>query len=488
MTTVAPVRVRFAPSPTGELHLGGARTALFDFLFARQQGGAHILRIEDTDQARYVPGAMDRFFADLAWLGIEFDEGPQTGGNYAPYTSSERTELYQKAAQELLENGHAYRCWCTPERLEKMRADQMAAKQPPRYDRHCLNLTNHELEVMSHEKRRFVVRMKVPEGVTTFTDLVRGEITVNNKEIDDQVLLKSDGFPTYHLAATIDDHLMAITHVLRSEEWLPSTPKHLILYQMFGWQPPKFAHLPLILNKERRKLSKRKDGEAVWIATYRNQGYLPEAMVNYLALLGWNPGTEQEFFTLDELIKVFSLDRAQSAGAIFDPEKLKFMNAHYLRQLTNELIVEKLRAGDFLFPDLSAQDNRLLAKWVAISRDRMQILSEFEQLVWPIVHLGDYPAERLIFKKSDRERTKEGLTTVYRLLTAAAAETWQSIESLQTVLESAVSDDLTNGDVFWPTRVALSGQEASPSPAELLWVLGQKTALERVERAIQKLK
>lgn len=487
MTAVAPVRLRFAPSPTGEVHLGSARTALFDYLFARHNGGTHILRIEDTDQARYVEGSMDRFLADFAWLGIEFDESPVVGGSYGPYIQSERTKLYQEAAQKLLDQGEAYTCWCSPERLEKMRADQMAAKQPPRYDRHCLNLTSHELEVMTHEKQPFVVRMKVPEGVTTFTDLVRGEIAVNNQEIDDQILIKSDGFPTYHLAVVVDDHEMEISQVFRAEEWLPSTPKHLILYQMFGWQAPVFAHLPMVLNKERRKLSKRKDGELVWISTYRNQGYLPEALVNYLAFMGWNPGDEREFFTMNELIKEFSIERVHSAGAIFDIDRLKYINAHYLRQLTNEGIVERLRAGDFLSPDLSAQDNRLLVKWVAITRDRMQILSEFEQLVWPILNLGDYPVDRLIFKKSDRERTKEGLTTVYRLLTAAAAGTWQSIESLQTVLENAVSSDLTNGDVFWPTRVALSSQEASPSPAELLWVLGKEDSLDRIEQALQKL-
>lgn len=482
------VRVRFAPSPTGEVHLGSARTALFDYLFARHHNGTHILRIEDTDQARYVEGAMDRFFADLAWLGIEFDEGPQVGGDYGSYISSERTELYQKAAQELLDKGHAYRCWCTPERLTEMREAQMAAKQPPRYDRRCLTMKQEERMRNQALRLAYVVRMKVPAGETVFTDLVRGEVRVNNKEVDDQILLKSDGFPTYHLAAIVDDHVMKISHVLRSEEWLPSTPKHLLLYQMFGWQIPEFAHLPVILNKERRKLSKRTDGEAVWIATYRKEGYLPEAVVNYLAFMGWNPGDEREFFTMDELIKEFSMKRVHAAGAIFDSEKLKFVNAHYLRQLDDETIVQKLRDGDFLSTELSTHDNRWLAKWVRISRDRMQILSEFETIVGPIFNLSEYPTERLLFKKSDRERTMRGLRTVLVRLQHVPEPTWDSIEELQTVLTKAVSEaGLTNGDVFWPVRVALSGLEASPSPAELLWALGQSTSLARIKEALSRL-
>jgi glutamyl-tRNA synthetase len=308
---------------------------------------------------------------------------------------------------------------------------------------------------------------------------------VENKEIDDQVLLKSDGFPTYHLANIVDDHAMQISHVFRAEEWLPSTPKHIILYSMFGWQPPAFAHLPMVLNKDRRKLSKRKDGAAVWISTYRNQGYLPQALVNYLAFMGWNPGDEREFFTMDQLIKEFSVERVHSAGAIFDVDRLKYINAHYLRQLTNDELVAKLRDGDFLSPDISSLDNRLLAKWVQISRERMQTLGEFENLVWPLVKLGDYPAERLIFKKSDEERTKKGLDTVYQILDTLSDSQWASINTLQEELAKAVTSGLTNGDVFWPTRVALSGQDASPSPAELLWVLDKEESLTRLQKALK---
>ncbi len=480
------VRLRFSPSPTGEVHLGSARTALFDYLFARHLGGTHILRIEDTDQGRYVPGSMERFFEDFAWLGIEFDESPVVGGPYAPYIQSERTELYQKAAQELLDKGFAYKCWCTSERLTQMREAQMAAKQPPRYDRQCLRLTPVEREAKTKEQTPFVVRMRVPEGQTTFTDLVRGEITVDNKEVDDQVLLKSDGFPTYHLAAIVDDHAMAISHVLRAEEWLPSTPKHLMLYQMFGWEPPAFAHLPLILNKERRKLSKRKDGEIVWIATYRRDGYLPEAIVNYLAFMGWNPGDEREFFTMDELINEFSVERVHSAGAIFDPEKLKFINAHYLKKLSDDELLQKLLTGNFLgaFHDLP---NEELLRWVHILRDRAQILSEFESMIANLLKLDDYPSERLIFKKSDKTRTLLGLTTAVRLLETATPATWESIEKIQTALEAFDSKSLANGDIFWPVRVALSGADASPAPAQLLWALGRDESLARITNAVHKL-
>lgn len=481
------VRVRFAPSPTGEVHLGSARTALFDYLFARHHKGAHILRIEDTDQTRYVEGAMERFFDDLAWLGIEFDEGPQVGGGFGPYVQSGRSDRYRQAAHELLEKGYAYKCWCSPDRLAEMREAQMAAKQPPRYDRHCLRLSKEQIANSEQGNIPYVIRMRVPEGKTTFTDLVRGEVTVDNKEVDDQVLLKSDGFPTYHLAAVVDDHAMRISHVLRSEEWLPSTPKHLMLYQMFGWQPPHFAHLPVILNKERRKLSKRKDGESVWIATYRKEGYLPEALVNYLAFMGWNPGNEREFFTMDELIKEFSLERVHGAGAIFDPVRLKFMNAHYLRELTDAEILGKLLAGNFVPTQLAAMAEEVLLKWVHISRDRMQTFGEFAELTSPIVELADYPAERLIFKKSDRDRTKRGLTSSFQLLASSSGDLWDNQAELQAILDEAVSDELANGDVFWPTRVALSGLEASPSPAELLWVLGRDESLRRLEAAVARM-
>lgn len=483
-----PIRLRFAPSPTGEVHLGSARTALFDYLFARHHGGKHVLRIEDTDRARYVAGAMDRFFEDLAWLGIEFDERPPMSAPYGPYVQSERARRgdYHRAAQQLLDAGDAYTCWCTPERLARMREAQAAAKQAPRYDRHCLNLSAEERAAKEASGEPFVIRMRVPTGQTTFTDLVRGTITIDNKEIDDQVLLKSDGFPTYHLAAVVDDHAMRISHVFRSEEWVPSTPKHILLYQMFGWQPPRFAHLPLILNKERRKLSKRKDGPGVWISTYRAQGYLPEAVVNYLAFMGWNPGDEREFFTMDKLIKEFSIERVHGAGAIFDIDKLRFINAHYLRKMTDLDLANKLRREGFVPAFKDFPEDRV-AKWVRVLRDRCQTLSEFAPQIGQLINLAEYPADRLIFRKSDRNRTKDGLAFARQALQDSSAAAWGSIEALQALLGGFDASRLNNGDIFWPIRVALSGLEASPSPAELLWVLGKKESLARINTALNKL-
>lgn len=481
-----PVRVRFAPSPTGELHIGSARTALYNYWLAKQTGGALVLRIEDTDQTRYVPGSMDRFLADLKWLGLSWNEGPDVGGEYGPYIQSERTELYRAAANRLIEQGQAYKCYCTPDRLREMREAQMAAGQPSRYDRHCFGLS--EVEQKQNEGRPFTIRMKVPEGITEFADLIRGKVTIKNNEIDDQVLLKSDGFPTYHLAMVVDDHAMKITHVLRSEEWLPSTPKHILLYQMFGWEQPYFAHLPLVLNTQKKKMSKRKDGAAVWVATYRDQGYLSEALVNYLALVGWNPGTEQEFFTPDELIQKFSLDRVHRAGAVFDLEKLRFFNAHYLRLLSDAAILRKFKDGNFWADygtDLS--DDELL-RWVQISRERLVLLIEFSAMVHTLIKPDDYSKGMLIFKKSDSAKTHLGLTVAFEELSKTPAKTWTSKEDLQAVLSRVVEGrGLTNGDVFWPVRVALSGLEQSPGPHELLWALGRAECLRRLESALKKL-
>ena len=274
------VRVRFAPSPTGELHLGSARTALYNYLFAKKNDGKFIMRLEDTDQERLVEGSLKRMLGGLAWLGLTWDEGPDIGGPYVPYIQSERLPIYKKQADELINQGGAYYCFCSAQRLEVLRRVQEAEKQITKYDRACLNLKPEEIKAKLEAKLPYIVRLKIPAGQTIFNDLIRGQIKVDNTSLDDSVLLKSDGFPTYHLANVVDDHLMEITHVIRGEEWLPSTPKHLLIYQGFGWSTPEFAHLPNVLNEKKTKLSKRKDGEAVWVQTYQAQGYLPEAMVN----------------------------------------------------------------------------------------------------------------------------------------------------------------------------------------------------------------
>ncbi|GJQ21423.1 MAG: hypothetical protein HBSIN02_17780 [Bacteroidia bacterium] len=296
------VRVRFAPSPTGYLHVGGLRTALYNYLFARRNNGTFVLRIEDTDQSRKVEGAVENLIETLRWAGIEYDEGPGREGDCGPYTQSQRLAIYEEHARKLIDTGHAYYCFCSPERLEQVRQKQIAMKLPPAYDRHCRDLPIDAVRRRREAGEATVIRMKVPVGgETTFEDLIRGTVTIAHKVLDDQVIVKSDGFPTYHLAVVVDDHLMNISHVIRGEEWLPSTPKHIMLYQYFGWEVPRFAHLPLLLNPDKTKLSKRQGDVAV--EDYRKKGYLKEAIINFVAFLGWNPGDEREIFTLEQLIQ-----------------------------------------------------------------------------------------------------------------------------------------------------------------------------------------
>ncbi|MEY2720544.1 MAG: hypothetical protein RLZZ273_1910, partial [Bacteroidota bacterium] len=328
------VRVRFAPSPTGFLHIGSLRTALYNYLFAKHHGGTCILRIEDTDRTRFVEGAIEEQISSLAWAGVTFDEGPHVGGDHGPYTQSERFDLYREYGMKLVANGTAYYAFDTSEELDAMRARQQNAGIAPKYDRSSMRnqYTLGELETarLLAENAAHVIRLKVPlQQDIRFNDLIRGEVVVNGREIDDQILLKSDGFPTYHLANVVDDHLMEITHVIRAEEWLPSTPKHIILYQAFGWEPPKFAHVPLLLNPDRSKMSKR-HGD-VMVRDFATKGFFPDALVNFVALCGWNPGTDNEFFSMQELIDAFTLERVNKAGAVFDYQKLNWMNGEYLK-------------------------------------------------------------------------------------------------------------------------------------------------------------
>jgi len=329
------VRVRFAPSPTGYPHVGNIRTALFTWLFARHYGGSFIIRIEDTDVSRKVKGAVEAILDGLRWLGLDWDEGPEVGGNYGPYFQSQRLDIYSKLAQRLIAQGDAYYCYCSPQRLAEMRSEQIKRKQPPGYDRRCRDLSPEEQTRKQAEGITPVVRFKMPlTGQTRFTDIIRGEVTFENSTLDDFVLLKSDGYPTYHLANVIDDHLMEISHVLRAEEWLSSAPRHLLLYQALGFEPPQFAHLPMLLGPDRTKLSKRHG--AVSIVEYRDQGYLTEAMVNFLALLGWSLDDKTEILSRDELIRNFSLERVSRTAAIFNQDKLNWMNGFYIRKLSLE--------------------------------------------------------------------------------------------------------------------------------------------------------
>jgi len=339
------VRVRFAPSPTGYLHVGGLRTALYNYLFAKHNDGKIILRIEDTDRSRFVENATENLIESLSWAGIIFDEGPVQGGDYGPYFQSQRLEIYRKYCDDLIKSGSAYYCFDTAEELEAMRQRLQAEKKDPKYDRYFMRnqftLGDTQTYKLLESGADYVVRLKVPEeGFVVFNDVIRGEVKVPCKDIDDQILLKSDGYPTYHLANVVDDHLMQITHVIRGEEWLPSTPKHILLYEAFGWEKPIFAHLPLLLNKDKSKLSKRQGSVAV--EDYRAKGYLRDAFVNFIALLGWNPKGDQEIYSMDELITYFDLSKVNKGGAVFDTQKLDWMNAQYLRKISEEQLAEML--------------------------------------------------------------------------------------------------------------------------------------------------
>lgn len=503
------IKTRFAPSPTGYLHVGGLRTALYAYLVAKQNGGKFILRIEDTDQKRTVDGAVENMINSLHWANLGIDEGVdldkegkiiQTGNN-GPYIQSQRLEIYKKHADGLLERGEAYHCFCSAERLAEMKDYQQKNKLPTGYDGHCRDLDAEEVKKKLSAGEPSVIRMKIPkEGETTFTDLIRGEVTFKNELIDDQVIIKTDGFPTYHLAVVIDDHFMEITHVIRGEEWLSSTPKHLQLYKYFGWTPPLFAHLSLLLNADKSKLSKRQGDVAV--EDYIKKGYLPEAMINFVAFLGWNPGTEQELFTLDELVKEFKIEKINKSGAVFNLEKLDWYNQQYMKKLTNEelmlwvvpqLIEFLMSLENVPLPvtkeKIVALKNKyeaLLTKAVSLERERVSTLSALGEAIKFMIKLPDYEGSLLIWKKSSAEEVKKILPELVEFLTAVEEKDWNK-DTLQTkVGEWVKAKDYQNGSVLWPLRVALSGQEKSPGPFEIAEVLGKVEALKRIIIALKK--
>lgn len=485
------IRTRFAPSPTGYLHIGSLKTLLFAYIFAKQNNGDLILRIEDTDQSRKVEDALESLLKILNWVGLTPDEGVVMDknqkiaqkGDFGPYIQSERLDIYQKYAQNLVDKNLAYPCFCSAERLEKLRQTQQANKQPTRYDGHCRNLLAKEVEVRIKAGEPHVIRMKVPVNREVgFDDLVRGWVKFNTKELDDQVIMKSDGFPTYHLAAVVDDHEMQISHVIRGEEWLSSTPKHILLYEFFDWEIPVFAHIPLILNQDRSKLSKRQNDVAV--EDYQEQGYLPEALINFSALLGWNPGTDQEIFSLDGLIKEFSFDRVQKAGAIFNREKLDWINSIYIKKLSlekfKELVLPYLKEKFSVLPDH-------LESILKLEQERIVKLSEVgDNVKFLFVDELSYDPAKLIWRKSDRETTVEVLELLVNQLKSYAKD-WTK-ENLEADLRQLVIDNnLDNGTVFWPLRYALTGEDRSPTPFEVAEILGKERSLARLEEGKRKL-
>lgn len=494
------IRVRFAPSPTGYLHIGGARTALYNYLFAKKNSGEFVLRIEDTDQKRFVPGTIESLIASLNKLGIASDEGVflqnnqvKEIGNFGPYIQSERLVIYKKYAEKLAANGNAYPCFCTPERLTKVREEQMKNKQAPKYDKHCLTLTPEEIQKKIAAGELYVLRLNVAptRGDVVFDDMVRGSVKINVRDIDDQVLMKSDGFPTYHLANVVDDHLMEITHIIRAEEWLPSTPKHILLYEALGWTAPEFAHIPLLLNPDRSKLSKRQGD--VSVEEYLQKGYLAEALINFIALLGWNPGqgSTQEIFSLQELTQIFDLRNAHKSGAVFDMKKLDWMNGEYIKKLSVNELYERIFSGGFLDKALiknapaEMQISEYLKKVLTIERERLTKLSDVgEGNPFFFVSELAYDADLLNWKQNTQEITRAALAKAEKIMGDISEEEWTK-ENLEKILLEAAGEK--RGDFLWPLRVALTGAERSPSPFEVAWVLGKNDSLKRVENAIQRL-
>lgn len=472
------IRVRFAPSPTGYVHVGSLRTALFNYLFTRHHQGKMVLRIEDTDRTRYVEGAVENLLNMLHWAGLDYDEGPQKDGPYGPYFQSQRLDIYKEHVDRLIAGDHAYPCFCSAERLEKMRETQAANNQPVMYDGACRHIPKEEaLKRMQTEPH--VVRLKVPaEGETAVDDSIRGHVSFANELIDDQILLKSDGFPTYHLANVVDDHLMRISHVIRGEEWLPSTPKHILLYRAFGWEPPQFAHLPLLLNPDRSKLSKRQGDVAV--EDYRAKGILPQALVNFVALLGWNRGDDQEIFTLEELIRDFSLQRVNKAGAVFDMHKLEWMNGHYLRNIPEE---EYLRHGLEWMAKLnldagSQEKNSLILKALRPALNTFGELAGKSALFFK--DRLNYEDDALQWLKQDQSKK-----LFEYLLTQLQLHEELTLDVFGAVMKSAQKELGIKGKELWmPVRAAITGMTHGPELPVVLAVLGKERVEQFLKQAI----
>lgn len=478
------IRVRFAPSPTGFLHVGGLRTALYNYLFAKHHGGKFILRIEDTDQARKVEGAMGNLMATLEWAGIHYDEGPNRDGGFGPYIQSQRLVLYRRCALDLVEDGKAYHCFCSLERLEEVRERQIAAKQRAAYDRHCRDLSKEEVERRKGGGEKSVIRMKVPlEGELTFNDLIRGDVSIAYEVLDDQVLLKSDGFPTYHLAVVADDHEMEISHVIRGEEWLPSTPKHVLLYQFFGWDLPKFAHLPLLLNPDKSKLSKRQGDVAV--EDYRTKGYLKEAIINFIAFLGWNPGDEREIFSMDELIKEFSLERVGKAGAVFNVEKLDWLNFQHLRLKPDDEVLSMLKS--FIAQagvDSAPFSDEYLESVIRAMRERVTFVRDFVEKS-PYFFQAPKQYDPDVLKKRWKPESADQLKKFADELSRLEDPTKEDYESVLHRVADALK--VKRSEVIHPVRLAVSGMGAGPGLFDILYILGKEETIVRINSAIERI-
>jgi len=488
------MRTRFAPSPTGLLHVGGLRTALYAYLIAKQTGDEFILRIEDTDRERHVDGAIENILNTLYWAGLNPDEGVMMEkgvivqkGDKGPYVQSERLDIYRKYADELLESGNAYYAFDTKEEIEQMRNEQRKdGIASPKYDaaarmkmKNALTLSEEDVQARLKADEPYVIRMKVdPDQIITFQDDIRGQCTFKGHEVDDQVLLKSDGFPTYHLAHVVDDHLMDIGLVLRGEEWLSSLPKHLLLFQYLGWKEPRYAHVPLLLNQDKTKLSKRQND--VDTDHYIQKGYMPEVMVNFLSLLGWNPGTTQEKFTITELQEAFSLGRVQKSGAVFDTEKLDWLQGQWIREMETDVFAGRIQP---LVP--AAQDDADFVKKAALIQDRITFFNEAPEMLGYFYEEPKVTIDLLANKKQkvSAEQLPEILDAIIETLTEIPEKQWNEDDLKEKLFALADEKDLKKGQVLWPLRAALTGLPYSPGAFEVASALGQEKTLERLKAA-----
>jgi len=462
------VRTRIAPSPTGaDVHVGSIAAALMNFAWAKKNNGQFIIRIEDTDQTRVVPGGEQKMLETLQKIGLTADESPLVGGQYAPYRQSERLLMYKKYAEELVAKGKAYYCTCLPDRLVKMREEQQKNKQIPKYDRKCLKEQDRILKIKDQTKH--VIRLLIPDGRTIFQDVVRGEITIENSNLDDQILLKSDGFPTYHLGVVVDDYLMKITHVIRGEEWLPSTPKHIILYKAFGWELPVFAHISLLRNPDKSKLSKRKN--PVWTSWYLDQGIYPEALLNYLALMGWSHPQGKEIFSLDEYSQVFDIKDIQKTAPVFDPVKLEWMNGEYIRQTQNSKL--KIQILEFYKKQNINLDEKVVEKTIPLIKERIKKLSDYLPLCkfvfeQPTVYEVDLSTKKDLLKK-----------TIEKLM---SLNDWSTSKIGEKMMGTVEENNYKTGEYFMTMRVAITGKKISPPLNESMEILGKKECLHRISK------
>lgn len=467
------VRVRLAPSPTGYLHLGTLRVALYNYAFAKKNNGSFILRIEDTDQNRLVDDAVERIISTLETIGVEFDEGPIQGGAYGPYVQSERLDIYNKYVNELIEKGFAYHCFCDKETLDEMRTAQMERKDDPKYDRRCLNLSQADVHAHIERGDSFVIRLRMPDDrIFSFDDAIRGVVDISSNQVDDQVILKSDGFPTYHLAACVDDHLMEITHVFRGEEWISSTPKHIWLYECFGWEAPKFVHLPLIMNTDHSKLSKRKND--VSVENYLQKGYPVAAIINYIALIGWHTSDDREFFTLDELCQEFSLERVNNANGVFDIVKLNWMAGMYIREMSNEDLAEKCRPA-FIEAGYDVSDERKFLAVIENAKDRIFCYPQ------AVEHSAMFYTDLVLSEEDQAILSEDDSQTVLKYFITNADEiAWDDHDKLaQFIKEGAKAIGIKGKKYFFPLRISLFGSSHGPDIPKLFAILGKEESLKR---------